>query len=246
MSDMSQVIVAKSDQINAGDLVGISRTVKVAAVNVQPGTEQPVAVKIEGDNKVFRPCKSMSRVLVAAWGADSAKYAGRSMTLYCDPDVLWAGMKVGGIRISHMSHIDGPITLALAENKKNRKLFTVKPLQQRANTPAASLPDAAAVTPSTDAGQSTGAASNEDKEAATRDWARKTLALIDAAETREELDQLMAKRATGLEKVRGVLKTLADEIDAVAALKKSFLSGIVALDADAPGLDGDGYDPAAA
>ncbi len=147
MSDMSQVIVAKSDQINAGDLFGISRTVKVASVNVQPGTEQPVAVKIEGDNKVYRPCKSMSRVLVAAWGADSAKYAGRSMTLYNDPDVLWAGMKVGGIRISHMSHIDGPITLALAENKKNRKLFTVKPLQQRQNTPAAALPAAAADAP---------------------------------------------------------------------------------------------------
>ncbi len=162
MSDMSQVIVAKSDQVNAGDLVGISRTVRIAAVNVQPGTEQPVAVKIEGDNKVYRPCKSMSRVLVAAWGADSAAYKGRSMTLYCDPDVLWAGMKVGGIRISHMSHIDSPITLALAENKKNRKLFTVKPLPtQRPNTPAAANPPAApAETPITDAGQNAGAASN--------------------------------------------------------------------------------------
>jgi hypothetical protein len=29
------------------------------------------------------------------------------MTLYCDPEVQFGGMKVGGIRISHMSDIDG-------------------------------------------------------------------------------------------------------------------------------------------
>jgi len=199
MSDMSQVIVAKSDQINAGDLVGISRTVRIASVNVQPGTEQPVAIKIEGDKKVFRPCKSMSRVLVAAWGPDSAKYAGRSMTLYCDPDVLWAGMKVGGIRISYMSHIDGPITLALAENKKNRKLFTVKPLAtERANSPAAPPPSAAADTPSTDAGQSTGAASNEDKAS---DWLGTYIADLGDCLTQQDVIALNERHTRALGKL---------------------------------------------
>jgi hypothetical protein len=200
MSDMSQVIVAKSDQINAGDLVGISRTVRIASVNVQPGTEQPVAIKIEGDKKVFRPCKSMSRVLVAAWGPDSAKYAGRSMTLYCDPDVLWAGMKVGGIRISHMSHIDGPITLALAENKKNRKLFTVKPLpQQRANSPAVVPPATAAETPSTDAEQlPTGAASNKDKAS---DWLGTYIADLGDCLTQQDVIALNERHTRALGKL---------------------------------------------
>ena len=228
MSDMSQVIVAKSDQINAGDLVGISRTVRIASVNVQPGTEQPVAIKIEGDKKVFRPCKSMSRVLVAAWGPDSAKYAGRSMTLYCDPDVLWAGMKVGGIRISHMSHIDGPITLALAENKKNRKLFTVKPLAtERANSPAVVPPATAADTPSTDAGQSTGAASNPADETLqkvnqSRKWTDATLALIDEAETRADLAEVQTKRADALARLRPNMPNMAAEIDAAYALKLAY------------------------
>ena len=131
MSDMSEVIIAKSDQINAVDLTGAPRTIKIRAVNVQPGTEQPVTIQIEGDKKYFRPCKSMSRVLVRAWGPDSAKYVGKSLRIYNDPDVLWAGMKVGGIRISHMSDIDGEFTMALAENKKNRKPFTVKPMPQQ-------------------------------------------------------------------------------------------------------------------
>lgn len=131
MSDMSEVIIAKSDQINAVDLTGAPRTIKIRAVNVQAGTEQPVTIQIEGDKKYFRPCKSMSRVLVRAWGPDSAKYVGKSLRIYNDPDVLWAGMKVGGIRISHMSDIDGEFTMALAENKKNRKPFTVKPMPQQ-------------------------------------------------------------------------------------------------------------------
>lgn len=128
MGDMSAVIIPKSDQINADDLISGPITVTIKSVAVRPGTEQPVSIDIGIQGKVFRPCKSMARVMVSAWGADSSKYAGRSMTLYRDPKVKWGGMEVGGIRISHMSHIDGPMTLALTETKQSRKPFTVKPL----------------------------------------------------------------------------------------------------------------------
>jgi hypothetical protein len=224
MSDMSQVIIAKSDQINAGDLVGISRTIRVASVNVIPGEDQPVLIKVDGDKKAYKPCKSMCRVLVAAWGADSAKYAGRSMTLYNDPDVLWAGMKVGGIRISHMSHIDSPITLALAENKKNRKLFTVKPLPtQRDNTPAvASPPATAAETPLIDAGQSAGAASSEDKAA---QWTAETLALIDMATDREQLALVQSGRSGGLVKLAKDRPELLAQINAAIADRNEAFDG---------------------
>lgn len=221
MSDMSKVIVAKSDQVNAGDLVGINRTVRVAAVNVQPGTEQPVSIKIDGDSKVYRPCKSMSRVLVAAWGADSAKYAGRSMTLYNDPDVLWAGMKVGGIRISHMSHIDGPITLALAENKKNRKLFTVKPLATAKPSPAAPIPSAAAETLSIDAGQSAGAASNETIADPAADYAASIMDQISAAETVYEIEMIAEQARKKLARRAELLAG----IETAVAFKVAFLNG---------------------
>ena len=222
MSDMSQVIIARSDQINAGDLVGISRTVRVAAVNVQPGTEQPVSIKVDGDSKVYRPCKSMSRVLVATWGPDSAKYIGRSMTLYNDPDVLWAGMKVGGIRISHMSHIDSPVTLALAENKKNRKLFTVKPLPtQRPNTPAAANPPAApAETPLNDAGQNAGAASNVPTLA---DRVQRIIDRVNKAPDREALAKVQTLATAALaeaEATEPVLHALA--VSAIAARNAAF------------------------
>jgi hypothetical protein len=38
-------------------------------------------------------------------------------------------MEVGGIRISHMTHMDGPMTMALTATKGSRKPYTVHPLQ---------------------------------------------------------------------------------------------------------------------
>lgn len=50
------------------------------------------------------------------------------MTLYRDPTVTWGGMEVGGLRISHMSHIDKVTMVVLTATKKARKPFTVAPL----------------------------------------------------------------------------------------------------------------------
>lgn len=134
MSDMSSVIVPKSDQINADDLLTGPITVTVKSVAVKGGQEQPVWISLEETDKYFRPCKGMSRVLVAAWGADSAKYVGRSMTLYCDPKVKWAGMEVGGIRISHLSDIDSKMVLAITVSKANKKPYVVDVLKRSEKT----------------------------------------------------------------------------------------------------------------
>lgn len=126
--DMSGVIIPKSDQWNADDFLSGPMTFTIASVNVKGGKEQPVEISLKGTNKFYRPCKGMCRVMVSAWGADSAKYVGRSFTLYCDSKVKWGGMEVGGIRISHMSDIDGDMTMALTVTRANKKAYTVKPL----------------------------------------------------------------------------------------------------------------------
>lgn len=127
--NMLDAIAPKSDQINAEDLVGRTITVTVRDVQIRAGQEQPISVAVEETDKVFRPCKTTARLMVQAWGPDASKYAGRKMTLYRDPSVKWGGVAIGGIRISHMSHIDAPLVIALAENKKNRRVHTVQPLQ---------------------------------------------------------------------------------------------------------------------
>lgn len=129
--DMTEFTLAKGQQVNADDLVGGPRTIKITGVSGNAGNkEQPVVVAFEGDEgKPFLPCKTMRRLMVAAWGADAAAYRGRSMTLYRDPTVKFGGMEMGGVRISHMSHIDADLKVALTSTRGKRGMVHVKPLK---------------------------------------------------------------------------------------------------------------------
>ena len=133
MIDMAQTIIPKSSQLNADDLIGRTMTVKVTNVARSTTPEQPILINFEGDNgKPFMPGKSMRRVLAQLWGMDGAAYVGRRMTLYRDDTVIFGGVPVGGIRISHMSHIKGTMTMALTASKSQRKPFVVQPLGDEA------------------------------------------------------------------------------------------------------------------
>lgn len=129
MTDLTNTIIAKSDQVNADDLAGGPRTIKITKVSADTSSsEQPIVIGIEGDSKVYKPCKTVRRLLVSVWGPNGNEYVGRSVTLYRDPTVKWGGMEVGGIRISHMSHIDKPVTIALTATRGNKRPTTVQPL----------------------------------------------------------------------------------------------------------------------
>jgi hypothetical protein len=128
MIDLRGTIKPKSDQLNADDLIGGPVTIRITGVSVGEG-DQPVSISFEGDGgKPFKPGKSMRRVLVNLWGPDGAVYVGRSLTLYRDEQVVFGGVEVGGIRISHMSHLQRETTMALTATKAKRKPFTVRPL----------------------------------------------------------------------------------------------------------------------
>lgn len=130
MTDMRPTIAPKSDQLNSDDLIAGARTVRITGVKANPDSaEQPISVFFDGDDgKPYKPCKSMRRVMVAVWGPDGSQYPGRSMTLYRDPSVQFGGLQVGGIRISHMSNMEGPMTMALTATRAKRAPYTVKPL----------------------------------------------------------------------------------------------------------------------
>lgn len=150
MTDVSKTVAPKTDQLNFDDFIGDAKmTVKVTKVSLLAG-EQPIAINYEGDNgKPFKPCKSMRRVLVQLWGGNGEDYIGRSMTLFGDPTVKFGGANVGGIRISHLSHISEPVTLALTASKAVRKPYVVRPLEAArdvpASTPAQHADDSASV-----------------------------------------------------------------------------------------------------
>lgn len=146
MTDLSKTIAPKSDQLNADDLISGPRTIKVTSVKAVGASNdaQPIAIGFEGDNnKPYKPCKSMRRALIKCWGTDGASYVGKYITLYLDPKVKFGGIEVGGIRISHVSDIEGPMTFAMTASKTVRAPYTVNVLKNAppAQTAASTSPN---------------------------------------------------------------------------------------------------------
>lgn len=139
--DISQTIAPRSDQLNADDLM--AGPVTVTITNVREGAaEQPVDIDVaEYPGRAYRPNLTMRRVLVAAWGPDSTAYIGRRMTLYRDPDVKFGRDTVGGIKISHLSHLHKPLRLAITVKRGKREPYTVEPLPNVAPTTLTRMPD---------------------------------------------------------------------------------------------------------
>lgn len=125
---MSSTIQANSLQVNADDLTGSPRTVTIT--DVERGTsEQPVFIHLqEFPGRTYRPGVSMRRVLVALWGTEASAYIGRRLTIFNDQTIRFGKDVTGGIRISHASHIDKPLTIALTVTRGRRAPFTVAPL----------------------------------------------------------------------------------------------------------------------
>ena len=136
--DLTDSIAPRSDQMNAEDLLTGPRTFTVTEVRKGSSAEQPVSIYLAEfpSDRPFKPSKTVRRILVSAWGKETDAYAGRRLTLYRDPDVTFGKDKVGGIRVSHMSHIDKRITLALTTTRGKRAPFVVEPLPD-APTPKA-------------------------------------------------------------------------------------------------------------
>lgn len=143
--DLRPTIVPKSDQLNADQLVGGPMTITVTRVSATSG-DQPVTINYEGDKgRPYKPCLTMRKVLVLAWGHDGNKWPGRSMRVYNDPDVKFGKDLVGGVRISHLSDIPKDIKVSLAVTKGKKALYEIKRLADGDTTLIADIKAAADV-----------------------------------------------------------------------------------------------------
>ena len=131
MSDVSNLrdtIIPKSDQLNAEQLLSEPMTITVTGVR-RGADDQPVVISYEGDDgRPYKPCKTCRKILIFAWGDDGREWVGRSMTLFNNPEIKFGGVKVGGIRISHMSHIDREIGISLTATKGKKEPVIIKKL----------------------------------------------------------------------------------------------------------------------
>jgi hypothetical protein len=137
MSDITDTLAPKSDQLDAVDLLAGPRTFTVESASVNNRSEQPVSIKLREFPRVWRPSKGMRRVLAALWGADSSGWVGRRLTLYCDKTVKFGGEEIGGTRISHMSHIETVQKVPMLVARGKAGLWTVEPLVDGPADPSA-------------------------------------------------------------------------------------------------------------
>lgn len=135
MTTLSEALAPRSDQLNADDLIPGPRTIKITGAKVTKADRQlRITLNYEGDNgKPFKPCKTMGRAMVMVWGITDDDYeqqfVGKSIRVYRDPEVKFGDQgAVGGIRISHMSHIDAPKTVKLTVSQGKKSNFVFQPL----------------------------------------------------------------------------------------------------------------------
>ena len=196
MNDMTMTIIAKSDQINAADLIGNPRTVTVREVRIKAGDDQPVTIMIEGDKKASRPCMGVRRLFVRVWGPDASKYIGQSLTLFRDPSVTWAGKEEGGIRVSHMTGINSKIVEFMRISRTATKPYEILPLIAEVRD----LPK---------------------QRQTAEQWASDHRAQVDDAATIEALAEVMARGAKPMAKLEAEKPDIWGEVNAAYAARRA-------------------------
>ena len=129
--------LAKSDQINAADLIGAPLVCQITDIRMTGAADQPIAIHVDAHPQPWKPSKTSRRVLLACWpDTDPSEWIGRWIVLYNDESVMWAGKAEGGIRMSHCSHIDREVTVSVNATRGKKAPQRVQPYYPQADQQA--------------------------------------------------------------------------------------------------------------
>jgi len=123
--DITLAIQAKSDQLNAVDIVGSEPVIKIREVQLfLTSPKQKVWIFFEGDNnRPWKPAVGMSRIMTEAWGKLTKEWVGKHVQIFCEPTVTYGGEQVGGIEIKALSDIKKEgIDVVHVKSQKQRKV----------------------------------------------------------------------------------------------------------------------------
>lgn len=125
----------KSDRLNYEDFIAGDRTFTIEKIGKRndQGKDRLLIFFKEEPTKAYWPSLGMVKCLANAeggWGdAPFAEWIGRQIRLFGDPHAMYAGKELGGIRISHISHISSPYITKITERRGVRIDFNIDPLE---------------------------------------------------------------------------------------------------------------------
>jgi hypothetical protein len=136
---IKDTIIPRSDQLNAEQLLDGPMVITITKATKVENPDQPIILNYEDDlGRPFKPCKTMRKLIHNVWidcGDDIRPYVGRAMKLYCDKEVKFGKEKVGGVRVSHMSHLPNnaaKVEVSLTVARGIKKTFVVERLETAA------------------------------------------------------------------------------------------------------------------
>lgn len=130
MLDITPTLSSQASQLNAEDLKDGDKVIEITKIDVNLNTaDQPVTIHFKGENGMpFKPSLTVRRILSQIWGTDASVWRGRKLQLFCDPDVIFGGKKVGGIRIRAASHIEKKMSFSVKIARGKRGIAEIAPL----------------------------------------------------------------------------------------------------------------------
>lgn len=144
--DLAASIEARSEQIDADNLISGPVDVTIKAVTKGPSNEQPIQIVLQETPLFYRPNKTFRRALIGCFGDDASNWIGMRLRLARDANVMFGGVKVGGTIVTHAS-IKAPVVFMLASKRGKKSAVSIDvipPIQKPVPMPA-KVKEAAAV-----------------------------------------------------------------------------------------------------
>tara|TARA_R110000850_G_C9742296_1_gene444496 strand:+ start:65 stop:676 length:612 start_codon:yes stop_codon:yes gene_type:complete len=131
INDLSDTIEAQSDRINAADLMGADKVIVINEVvrYSESGTNKFYLNYVGHNGRAYKPSLGMRRIIMTLWGKDGTQYIGRSIKIFRDPTVIYAGKAAGGVVISAMTDIKAKATVVIPISKTKSVTYIIDRLE---------------------------------------------------------------------------------------------------------------------
>jgi len=126
LTNLRSTIQPKTDQLNSDSLLHGPMIITITALRGGAPPQDWIIEYEGGEGRPYKPCLTMRRAIVHAWGTDGSVYVGRSLTLYNLESVQFKDVITGGIRISHMTDIESDIRVKLTAKRGKKEVLEIK------------------------------------------------------------------------------------------------------------------------